>query len=377
VNPIGIALVGCGYVADFYAATLSNPRELAPLGVWDRDPARLEAFTGHWRHRAYDSFAALLADPDVQIVVNLTNPASHYEVSAAALGAGKHVYTEKPLAMTLDEATKLVESAEERGLLLGSAPCSLLSEAAQTLWATLADGAIGTPRLVYAELDDGMIHRMPHDQWVNPSGAVWPAADEFQVGCTVEHSGYVLSWLTGFFGPVTELSAMAASLLPDKGVAGAAPDFSCGVLRFASGVLARLTNSIVAPRDHRLTIVGDEGVLDLDDILRYGLQPAIQRGRPHTLEEARIGYLDPPVPVPLVRPADYPHRYTDTHDMDVARGIADLARAVQHGGTPYLGARHALHVLEVTLALAGADREPGWRRIESTFPPPAPAPWQW
>src|SRR5688572_3776053 len=97
---MNIAFIGCGYVADFYATTLVNHPSLNLAAVWDRDAARLAAFCGHWkRARPANSLDSILKDPSIGLIVNLTNPKSHYEISKKALEAGKHVYSEKPLAM--------------------------------------------------------------------------------------------------------------------------------------------------------------------------------------------------------------------------------------------------------------------------------------
>src|SRR5262249_19068502 len=150
----------------------------------------------------YESLDELLADSRVEVVLNLTNPSSHYEVSRLTLLAGKHVYSEKPMAMRFDEAKELVELAENRRLQISSAPCSLLGETAQTMWKVLREERVGPVRLVYAELDDGLVHKMPYKLWLSESGAPWPYEDEFEVGCTVEHAGYYLTWLAAFFGPI-------------------------------------------------------------------------------------------------------------------------------------------------------------------------------
>lgn len=105
---MNIAIVGTGFVADYYMTTLRNYPELKLRGAYDRSPERLKAFCAYYSLSAYDSFEAVLADPEVQIVVNLTTPESHFEISHAALSAGKHVYSEKPLAMNYDDAEALV-----------------------------------------------------------------------------------------------------------------------------------------------------------------------------------------------------------------------------------------------------------------------------
>jgi predicted dehydrogenase len=102
-----MAFVGCGFVADLYAGTLNQHPELALAGVTDRDADRAHAFARRHDVTAYDSLDALLADERVDLVVNLTNPESHFAVSKAALEAGKHVYSEKPLALAHADAMAL------------------------------------------------------------------------------------------------------------------------------------------------------------------------------------------------------------------------------------------------------------------------------
>src|SRR2546421_9892738 len=214
--PARIAIVGCGFVADLYMRTLQRHPSLALAGAFDRDAARMERFTRFHRAHAYAALDELLRDPAVQIVVNLTNPRSHLDVSRAALLAGKHVSSEKPLAMSMHEARDLCALARERGLQISSAPCSLLGETAQTMARALRDGVVGRVRVVYAEMDDGLVHRMPYRKWVGDSGVPWPHVDEFEVGCTLEHAGYCVPWLAAFFGPAVSVTAFASVQIPDK-----------------------------------------------------------------------------------------------------------------------------------------------------------------
>src|SRR5450631_1932682 len=105
---MAIAIIGCGFVADLYVKTLALHPELKLAGVMDRDPLRAKRFADHYSLPIYSSLEELLNDKTVDIVVNLTNPHSHYAVSKASLEAGKHVYSEKPLATDLNEARELV-----------------------------------------------------------------------------------------------------------------------------------------------------------------------------------------------------------------------------------------------------------------------------
>ena len=99
-----VAIVGCGNVAPFYLKTLPLHPELEVMGVTDREEARSEKFSAYFSVPRYDSLEDLLEDRKVELVINLTNPRSHFSVSKACLEAGKHVYSEKPLAMSFSEA---------------------------------------------------------------------------------------------------------------------------------------------------------------------------------------------------------------------------------------------------------------------------------
>ena len=276
-----LAIVGCGFVADYYLATLALHPELTVDGVYDRVPERADLLSRAYGLRTYSSLNQACNDPQVEMVLNLTNPRSHFEVSKAALLAGKHVYSEKPLAMTLTEATELVELAESRGLALTAAPCSLLGETAQTVWKALRENAVGTVRVVYAEMDDGMVHCMNYRAWKSVSGIPWPYKDEFEVGCTLEHAGYYVTWLVAMFGPAESVTSFASTQVADKvpgeALSLASPDFSVACIRFRSGVVARLTCSILAPHDHALKIVGDEGVLYATEAWDYRAPVFVRR----------------------------------------------------------------------------------------------------
>ena len=264
-GPLGIGIVGCGYVADNYMRTTRLYPDIRICGAYDRDLARLSVFGRYFSCPTYATFDALLANPAVRVIVNLTNPRSHYDVTRRALLAGRHVYTEKPLALDLASALELVQFAEARGLEIGCAPCTLLSETAQTLWRALRSQSLGRPRLVYAQLDEGPIHWRNPAAWTNQSGAIWPAADEFETGCTGQHAGYIVTWLVAFFGPVKRLVSYATLCVPDKlppgSVGRCAPDFSTAVLEFESDVVARVTFGIVGPPDSSISIMCTEGHL--------------------------------------------------------------------------------------------------------------------
>lgn len=377
----GIAIVGCGYVADSYRYCLNlHQGKLKLTGVYDRDPERLKAFTDHWGDRAYASLEALLNDPDCRIVVNLTDPENHEIITRAAFAAGKHVYSEKPAAMSVDRAEALAELAEQSGLYLAAAPCNFLGEAVQTAWAAVREGKIGKVRLVYAELDDGMVHRAAYQNWISASGRPWPARGEFEVGCTFEHAGYALGPLVAMFGPVKSVTAFSALVLPDKGMEPPldhmAPDFSSGCLEFKTGVVARVTNSVVAPYDHRFRIVGDEGTIDITELWDFASPVVLRKlgtGRIGRVIERRwpalAGRKLPHIRKPLLKGG----RGKPT--MDFMRGVAELADAIAEKRPARMEARLAVHITEVTEMLQHPDRFECPARVRSSVGPIAPEAW--
>ncbi|MGA2449618.1 MAG: Gfo/Idh/MocA family oxidoreductase [Polyangiaceae bacterium] len=378
-----LAIVGCGFVADFYAKTLTNHPELELVGVFDRDAPRSRRYAALNGVREYASLDELLRDRSTEIVVNLTNPASHYAVSKAALDAGKHVYSEKPLSTTFSEAEQLVEIAERRGLELASAPCSVLGESAQTLWKALRDKRIGTVRLAYAELDDGPIHLMGYKKWRSDSGTPWPYKDEFEVGCTLEHAGYYVTWLAAFFGPARAVTSFAALTVPDKGVPleRQTEDFTVACIEFPEGVVARVTCSIFGSHDHRLRVFGDLGVLSVDDCWDYGSPVRFQKRTmigikaekyPRAAEILGLG----PRKVPMIRKPSFAFRTRGGGNrMDFARGIAEMAAAIQEKRASRMSARFGLHVNEIVLAIQNPRQMGSPRQLVTSFAPIAPTAW--
>jgi predicted dehydrogenase len=395
---MNIGIVGTGYVAEMYGVTLAHHPELNLVGAYDRHPANLSAFCQRWRVRAYNNFEEMLADASVEIVLNLTNPRSHFEVSACCLEAGKHVYSEKPLGMNSNEASKLVALAEERGLYLASAPCSLLSETAQTVWKAIKDGAAGKVRLVYANFDDGMIApNLAPWTWINGCGVPWPAKDEFEVGCTYIHAGYVLTWLAAFFGPAKAVTSFSSCQIPDKGIAvdGMAPDFSVGCIEYGDGVVARVTCGLVAPRDKSVTVIGDDGIIYIssvrNDVGPVYVQHIPARGRLGGIERRmnRVRqWLQPHLPFALGAGEEwhfkrkYPFAREPTgiiadgsKRVDFNRGPAELAEAIRHRRPCRLSGKLGLHIVELVEALQYPQRFGGKRGIYSIFDPIQPLPW--
>lgn len=376
-----IAIVGTGYVADSYGYTLANHVPALELsGVYDKNAARMESFAQFFKASTYPSLDALLSDKSVSIVVNLTDPHAHLEVSQQILGAGKHLYTEKPLGMRTADAIALRSLANKKALRIAAAPCNFLGEAAQTMWKAVRAEAVGKIRLVYADFDDGIVHQLPHANWINATGKMWPADGEFTVGCTFEHAGYSLGPLMAMFGPVRRVTAFATLAFPDKLLKpsheGWAPDVSVGCLEFESGVVARLTNSVAAPYDHRLRLIGEHGVLSMSEPWDYGCavkQSSTASGRVSRFLERRFGF-SPSRTVPAVRPVPF-KRGRRLPTMDFMRGVRELADAIRENRPSRLDADFAVHITEVTEILQYPERFERPAIVQSRFNPIRPMDW--
>lgn len=369
-----IAIIGCGFVADLYMASLAVHPDIRVLGVHDRNPDRARRFANHWNLTVFDSLQmALDALPAGGIVVNLTNPSAHFEINHACLAAGHHVYSEKPLALGLQDAQSLVALAEDKGLMLASAPCSVLGEAAQMLAAGVRDGVAGRPRLVYAELDDGWIPQAPYKQWQSESGTPWPYEDEFRVGCTLEHAGYYLTWLIAMFGTVRTVVAASSEVIDEKeGGPYGTPDVSVATLFFECGVVARLTCSIVAPHDHQIRIFGDKGVLSVRQAWANGAAVSFRKRI-----RIRRRLIESPVARRL-KPGGKTHPKVGRRgaaSMNFALGLADMFDAAENNRAPRLSGALALHLTEVTLAIQNAGEDTGAQRMTTRCAPMEPMPW--
>ena len=388
---MNIAFIGVGFVFDIYMRTRWAHPEINVLGVCDIDTVRAATVGRYYGFNVYPDYDTLLADPDIEIVVNLTSIDAHYEVSRRALEAGKHVYSEKPLATEVADAGALFSLAEERGLVFTGAPCNVFSDAVSTMWKAVRDGAIGKPLLVYAELDDNPVHLMKTEDVRSPTGAPWPYQEEFQQGCTFEHVGYHLVWICAMFGPARSVTAFSKMLVEHKTSALLSPqdtpDYSVACLDFANGVTARITCSIVAPRDHRLRIIGLEGEITADSYRHYQspvhlerfstvslnarkayslrIQPLLgrwfgiggqklrllchwkshaveaERGNNHSLRHRLVSWL----------------RRREVYAQDKFLGIAEMSRAIVERRPQPLTPDFLMHVNELTLLIqrAGVD----------------------
>ena len=300
------------------------------------------------------SVDALLADASIEIVLNLTPPAAHVAVTRAALAAGKHVYTEKPLATTREDATGLLAAAEAAGRRLGSAPDTFLGGGLQTARALIDDGAIGEPLMASATV----AHLGPERWHPNPGIFYAPGG-----GPLLDIGPYYASALVSLLGPITRVAAVGRGVGSERVIGSGpragqtiraeVPSTVGGILEFASGVVGSLAASfdVVASEAPHLEIHGTAGSLSLGDPNWFD---GWVRYRPLGAEAWE----------------DVPLRF----DATVGRGIglADLITALRVGAPHRASASFGFHVLDVLLALEGAVASGQWAPISSTTERPAP-----
>jgi predicted dehydrogenase len=347
-----VALVGCGNIADRYAKSIAGSSALELAGATDVLPGRADELVGEFGGIAYPSLEELLADEAVDTVVNLTAPQAHAEVSAQSLEAGKHVHTEKPVALRYEEAKDLAELADRRGVRLSAAPATLLGEAQQTAWKLVREGAIGRVRATYAEANWGRI-----ESWHPSPQALYAAGPVVDVGI------YPLTILTAMFGPARRVLAYATTLEPDRSTLDGTsfrpqrPDFTAAVVELESGVVVRLTATFwVRPgRQRGLEFHGDESSLYLASWGEFDSR----------LEQSSDG--EEFAPVPLVR-EPYP-------GIGWGRALEDLAEAIETGRPHRASAGHAAHVVELLNAIERSAAEGSAVAVESEFVRPEPMEW--
>jgi predicted dehydrogenase len=348
---VRIAIVGAGNIATPYAERITAVEPLELVGVTDIAAGRAEALASRFGVRAYGSLDELLADDSIDVVVNLTLPTAHADVTRAALEAGKHVHSEKPLALKYDDARALAALADARGLRLSTAPATLLGEAQQTAWKLIRDGGIGKVRAVYAEANWGRL-----EQWhPSPEGL-------YLAGPLVDVGVYPLTILTAMFGPARRVTAYATTIQPVRtrkdGVEFTleTPDFWVANVEF-DDLVARLTATFWVPasKQRGLEFHGEDAGLWMPTWAEFDSR--LLRTTNGEDYEA-VPYLREPYA-----------------GIDWARALVDLAEAIRDDRPHRMGGWHAAHVVEVLNAADISRRRGGAVEIESTFEPPPPLEW--
>ncbi len=352
-EPLRIGVVGCGNIADAYVRHIGKAPELLVHGVTDLKPERADELAGKYGFQTYAGLEEMLEDDRVQLIVNLTIHHAHYEVTRRCLEAGRHVYSEKPLAMSHKQAQELVDLARVQSVRLACAPITFMGEAQQTAWKIIREGRLGAVRVAYAEVNWGRIE-------------TWHPAPEpfYDVGPLFDVGVYPLTLLTTIFGPARLVTAYGKLLYPQRvrtdGIPYqvSTPDFQMLMVEFDDGPLVRLTsNFYVSQRTQEAGIAfhGDQGSLRLGHWFMYDAPVAF------------APYGEPFEEVPLVRPA--------SPGVEWQRGLVDMAHAICEGRPHRVTGEQAAHVVEIMCAATEGMASQRAVRLSSTFTPPAPMEW--
>jgi predicted dehydrogenase len=336
VDKTKVGIIGTGNIGPAYVKGCREFRNLEVVGCADMDNERAAAFAAQHELRAL-TVDQLLQDPEIEIVINLTIPKVHADVSVAILEADKHVHTEKPLAITREDAERVMKTAEARGLRVGSAPDTFLGGGLQTCRKLIDDGWIGTPLAA-----TGFMGYRGPDLW-HPNPFFF-----YQTGGgpMLDMGPYYITALVMLLGPVKRVTGATRASFPmryagHEAIRGAEVPVEVtthlsGTLDFASGPIGTLTTTfdIWAHNQPIIEIYGSEGTLRVPD--------------PNTFKG----------PVQVWRVSDGAWKEIPlTHSDKVGRGIgvADMADAIKTNRPHRASGALAQHVLEVMLSFDEAS----------------------
>ncbi|MGI8909924.1 MAG: Gfo/Idh/MocA family protein [Rubrobacteraceae bacterium] len=355
--PVKIGVMGAGKISGIYLQNGAVFDDLEMIACADLLVERAEEQARTYGVPKACGPEELLADPEVEVVLNLTIPAVHAGVSLAALEAGKHVYTEKPLAVDREDGLRMMEVAEEKELLIGCAPDTFLGGGLQTCRKVLDEGVIGEPVALTAVM---MTHG-PEDWHPNPDFFYQPGA-----GPMFDMGPYYLTALATLIGPIRRVTGSARATFPERTItsqplAGTpitvnTPTHVAGVMDFESGAVGTLVTSFdVWSEEHsRIDVYGTEGTLSLPDPNTFGGPVRVWRSDENAWTE-----------VPLTHP------YTGNSR---GLGLADMAQALRSGRRHRASGELGFHVLDAIHAFLDSSVSGRHVEVTSAFDRPKPLP---
>ena len=364
MSDLGIGILGAGNISTAYLRLIPSFRGLALRAIAGRGPDGAAAQAEAFGIRAMPADDLLAAD-DIDVVVNLTPPQAHFDLTRRALEAGKHVWSEKPFVLTLEQGETLREIAGARDLRVGSAPDTFLGGAHQLARRAVDEGRIG-------RVTGGSAHIMSRgmESWhPNPDFFFQPGA-----GPVLDVGPYYLTDLVQILGPVRSVAAMAGRAFDTRTIgkgprAGETvpvdtPTDIHALLDFECGAQVTLSASwdVAAHRHPMLELYGTERSLYLPDPNFFGGDVTLAGGQG---EEA----------------LDWAHPFgaenvTDSRGTRRANwrgaGLAEMSAAIAEGRPHRAGLDLALHVVEVMTAILEAGERRDWVALTTTCERPAP-----
>ncbi|MBA3943298.1 MAG: Gfo/Idh/MocA family oxidoreductase [Herpetosiphonaceae bacterium] len=356
-TPVNVGVIGCGNISSIYLTNCPTWEILNVVACADVVQERAAAQAAKYHVPKVYSVDELLADPAINIVLNLTIPKAHGEIALRALEAGKSVYNEKPLALTREEGQHMLQQARSNGLRVGCAPDTFLGGGLQTCRQLIDDGMIGTPVAATAF----MLSHGPESWHPDPDFFYQPGA-----GPMFDMGPYYLTALTTLLGPVRRVTGSARITTPERTVGSGplkgtkitvnTPTHVAGVLDFADGPVATLVTSfdVWSGEVPRIEIYGSEGSLSVPD-------PNTFDGPVRLRKAGATEWSD----VPLT------HGHTENSR---GIGVADMAYGLRFGRPHRASGELAYHVLDLMHAFHDASRENRHIELASSCSRPAPLP---
>jgi len=351
-----IGIVGCGDISGIYLTNITNMfKEIEIAGVCDLVDEKVDRVAAEYGLRKYKDMHEMFADPEVDIVLNITRPYEHFDVSMAAIAAGKHVYTEKPLGATYDEGKEIREAAAAKGVRIGGAPDTFLGAGIQTCRKLIDDGYIGEPVGATA-----FMTCRGHESW-HPDPAFYY---QFGGGPMMDMGPYYLTALVNLLGPVNKITGMARASFPTRTITSQphlgtivdveVPTYITGQLQFASGAIGSIftTFDVHAANLPIIEIYGSEGTLSVPDPNIFGGPIKLYRPEHGAFMEFPLAF-------------GYP-------ENSRGLGLADMAKAIQTGRAHRANGDLTFHVLEIMTSIERSAKEGGTLSIEAPYQRTAP-----
>jgi predicted dehydrogenase len=366
-EPVRVGVVGCGDISAEYLRGCAMFDVLDVVACADLDPERAASMAAEFQVPRTFTPDELLGDQDVELVLNLTPPKAHAAVSRAAIDHGKHVYSEKPLATSREDAESILVAARGAGVRVGTAPDTFLGGGLQTSLKLIDDGWIGTPVAATAFVaSHGYEHFHPRVEFFYDHGG----------GPMLDVGPYYVTALVALLGPVARVSGSATRRSDVRVLSKAAnrrteipvrvATHVAGTLDFHCGAVVSLVASWEV-WSHGLPFIevyGTEGSISVPNPDMFGGEPRVRRPREQELQD------DPP------RDSASWNAVPLTHRADVARGVgvADLADGLRAGAAHRCSGELARHVLDVLLAFEQSSEEGRHVEIEHSCERPRPLP---
>ncbi len=348
-----IGIIGCGNISGIYLKADKTFNNLELVACADLDIERAQAKAAEHNIKAY-SVDELLADPEIEIVINLTIPGAHAAVSTAAVQAGKAAYSEKPFALTRADGEALLQLAAAKGQRVGCAPDTFLGGGLQTCRKLVDDGVIGVPVAATAfMMSRGHEHWHPSPEFYYQPGG----------GPMFDMGPYYLTALVAILGSVRRVTGLTRASFAERQITSQpkygqtikveVPTHVAGLLEFASGAIGTIitTFDVKASQLPRLEIYGSDATLSLPDPNTFG-------GPVRVRSATDSDWIDMPLT----------HIYTENSR---GLGVADMADAIRHHRPHRASGELAHHVLDIMQAFHEASATGKHIDLTSTCARPA------